>query len=150
MRKKELEERYETLKKDFMELASIVNNHNSLINVLCTQDRFGVEISLNCGFPVATFIWDCEVHQILLPHYVTNKCVYSVFDNSPTSCIIMADNFICPTYYKLDKTTQNFVDVTEFYKRAEFERMANACDLKSEIEPTEEKCECKCKKGDKK
>ena len=150
MKKKELEQRLENLKKDFMELASIVNNHNSLINVLCTQDRFGVEISPNRVGPVATFIWGCEVHHIVLPHDVNNKCVYSVFDNSPTSCIIMADNFICPTYYKLDKTTQSLVDVTEFYKRAEFERMAKSCELETEKKLTEEKCDCKCKKGGKK
>lgn len=44
--------------------------------------------------------------------------------------------------YKLSKTTNEAVDITELYEATH--------KLKAETEPPEEKCECKCKKGDKK
>ena len=156
MTKKELEEKYELLKERFDalsrcydKLADIVNNDHKVLEFIANHDRNAVVIN-DKNTPFATFVWGMQIFGIVLPHDVTNKCVYSVFDNSPTSCIIVADNFICPTYYKLDKTTQSLVDVTEFYKRAEFERMAKSCELETEKKPTEEKCDCKCKKGGKK
>lgn len=156
MRKKELEEKYNLLKERFDvlsrgydKLADIVNNDHRVLEFIANHDRNAVVIN-DKNAPFVTFIWSMQIFGVVLPHDVSNKCVYSVFDNSPTSCIIMADNFICPTYYKLDKTTQSFIDVTEFYKRAELERSANVCDeLKLKKFSTEEKCECKCKKGDK-
>ena len=44
--------------------------------------------------------------------------------------------------YKLSKATNEAVDITEFY--------APMVKAEATSEPTEEKCECKCKKGDKK
>lgn len=44
--------------------------------------------------------------------------------------------------YKLSRVTNEAVDITDLYEKIH--------KLKSETEPTEEKCECKCKKGDKK
>ena len=157
MRKKELEERYgflevrlDALSRRYEKLEDRVNNDHKVLEFISNHDRNAV-IIVDITEPYAIFVWDMKTFVIELPHDVTNKCVYSVLDNSPTSCIIMADNFTCPTFYKLDKTTQSFVDVTEFYKKAEFERNANACDeLKSQKFPTEEKCECKCNKGSKK
>ena len=45
-------------------------------------------------------------------------------------------------YYKLSKVTNEAVDITEFY--------APMVKAEATAEPTEEKCECKCKKGGKK
>ena len=42
-------------------------------------------------------------------------------------------------YYKLSKATNEAVDITELYEATH--------KLKADSEPTEEKCECKCKKG---
>ena len=156
MKKKELKEKCELLKERFDvlsrcydKLSDIVNNDHKVLEFIANHDRNAVVIN-DRNTPFVTFLWDMQIFGIVLPHDVTNKCVYSVFDNSPTRCIIMANNFICPTYYNLDKTTKSFVDVTEFYKRAEFERMAKSCELETEKKPTEEKCDCKCKKGAKK
>lgn len=44
--------------------------------------------------------------------------------------------------YKLSKATNEAVDITELYEATQ--------KLKADTETTEEKCECKCKKGDKK
>lgn len=44
--------------------------------------------------------------------------------------------------YKLSRVTNEAVDITELYEKIH--------KLKAETEKTEEKCECKCKKGDKK
>ena len=44
--------------------------------------------------------------------------------------------------YKLSKVTNEAVDITELYEKIH--------KLKADTETTEEKCECKCKKGDKK
>lgn len=44
--------------------------------------------------------------------------------------------------YKLSKSTNEAVDITELYEATH--------KLKADTETTEEKCECKCKKGDKK
>ena len=157
MRKKGIEEKYELLKerfdvlsRNYDKLADIVNNDHRVLEFIANHDRIEVVIN-DKNTPFVTFMWGMQIFGVVLPHDASNKCVYSVFYNSPTSCIIMADNFICPTYYKLDKTTQSFVDVTEFYKRAELERSAKVCDeLKLQKCQTEEKCEGKCKKGDKK
>lgn len=45
-------------------------------------------------------------------------------------------------YYKLSKVNNEAVDITEFY--------APMVKAEATSEPTEEKCECKCKKGGKK
>lgn len=44
--------------------------------------------------------------------------------------------------YKLSRVTNEAVDITELYEATH--------KLKADTEPTEEKCECKCKKGDNK
>lgn len=44
--------------------------------------------------------------------------------------------------YKLSKVTNEAVDITELYEAKH--------KLKEDTEPTEEKCDCKCKKGGKK
>ena len=68
-----------------------------------------------------------------------------VENNSRYSVIRILECFMFYQYYKLDKSNGMLMNVSDIYKSKEKEQGE-----KADTEPTEEKCDCKCKKGGKK
>lgn len=132
MKKKELEafiidqeSRIETLER----LARFV--------LMCGKDGARITTKKHCG---------CSTHII---EYISNYDIaIKTYDAGlfPIELKEVGEDYIIYSkaglYYKLSKVTNEAVDITELYEATH--------KLKADTEPTEEKCECKRKKGGKK
>lgn len=139
MRKKELEEAFATLTKRVNEIQCDLSIATEVIDFITNHKKDEVVNENGC----LKWLYDGEIRRLRL---VENEGYFDVVEsNSRYSIIRILKSFMFYQYYKLDKANGMLMNVSEIYKSNEKEQ-----GKKADTEPTEEKCECKCKKGDKK
>lgn len=137
MRKKELKEALVTLTKRLdniqcdlaiaIEVIDFITNHN--------KDELVYE---NGCFK---WLYGGEIKRIALNEY--EDYIDVVENNSRYSTIKILKSFMAYQYYRLDKANGMLMNVSDIYKAKDKEQGEKA----QATNPTEEKCDCKCKKG---
>lgn len=139
MRKKELEEAFVTLTKRVNEIQCDLAIATEVIDFITNHNKDEVVYENGC----LKWLYGGEIKRLMLGEngeycdVVENKSRYSV--------IRILKSFTLYQYHKLDKSNGMLMNVSDIYKSEE-----NDQGEKANTEPTEEKCECKCKKGGKK
>lgn len=128
------------------ELEAIIIDQNSRIETLERLARFVLMFGQNGARIITKHYMGAYTHIIeYISKYDTAIKTYDA-GLFPIELKEVGEDYIIYSkaglLYKLSKVTNEAVDITELYEATH--------KLKADTELTEEKCECKCKKGDKK
>lgn len=139
MKKKELKEAFVTLTKRVDGIQRDLAIATETIDFLCNYNKD--EVVFTYGH--FKFIYDGEIRRVGI--FEENSDYIDIVENKPRYFYIrVIVGFSARRYYKIDKANGNIMDITDIYhEKVEGETQATA-------KPTEEKCDCKCKKGGKK
>lgn len=139
MRKKELKEAFVTLTKRVNEIQCDLAIATEIIDFITNHNKDELVYEIGC----LKWLYGGEIKRLMLGG--NEEFVDVVENNSRYSVIRILKSFMFYQYHKLDKSNGMLMNVSDIYKSKEKEQ-----GKKADTEPTEEKCECKCKKGDKK
>ena len=129
------------------ELETIIIDQNSRIEKLERLARFVLMFGKD-GARITTKHSMGAAHTHIIEYISKNDTEIKTYDAGlfPIELKEVCEDYIiyskAKLFYKLSKVTNESVDITELYESNH--------KLKAGTEQTEEKCECKCKKGDKK